>query len=80
MLWMGHYFGWTIVLVIAKQLGYCSFYSLGSAWGDNGNFKIRLGIDEMSIESSAEYADPILVKLEHNLAEKRNYQYFQTIK
>jgi len=57
-------------------LGYCSFYSLGSAWGDNGNFKIRLGIDEMSIESSAEYADPILIDLDHNLPEKYNYQYF----
>ena len=35
--------------------------SWGLNWGDQGHFKIRRGTDESSIESYAEWIDPIVV-------------------
>lgn len=36
--------------------------SWGSDWGENGHFRMLRGVDESAIESSAEAADPIVIK------------------
>lgn len=35
--------------------------SWGELWGEQGNFRIRRGVDESAIESIAEASDPIIV-------------------
>lgn len=35
--------------------------SWGAVWGENGNFRMKRGVDESAIESLAEAADPIIV-------------------
>ena len=79
---MGNYIGYSKTVGVLCIIPHIYFiiiilliYSIGPNWGDNGNFKIRLGIDEMSIESSAEYANPVLINLTENNHEMRSYQY-----
>lgn len=41
--------------------------SWGSDWGEDGDFRIKRGVDESAVESLAEAADPIIVYKERDV-------------